>query len=157
MNNQTQYQLITEMQSAGFNIVACGNCGHIILHKTPADTLICHECGYTSEPCDFPDYIHEELEEKHTLPTVKFTECEETKDKYDLTYQCTKDGVLIEMEGTMQPYYTGRSVEHNLEWGFTNDGYSELVEQQEGQAYLGTISHTIEEEVYTAFYNNFTK
>ena len=40
------------------NIVTCGNCGEIIIHHTSDTEIACHQCKYTSEPCDFPDLFH---------------------------------------------------------------------------------------------------
>jgi len=50
-----QYELLMELQSNGFNIVTCGNCGAVVIHRTKMDELSCYECGFTSDPCDFPD------------------------------------------------------------------------------------------------------
>lgn len=157
MNNKTQYQLLQEMQDAGFNLVNCGRCGRYFIHKTPSERLFCPECGFHSDCSDFPDFIAEEIEENYTLPLINFTECEGAKDKYDFTYECTKKGAFIEFEGCMEPYYTGRSIEHHCIWGFTNDGYSEIVESEKGLPYEKTISSQIEQEIYEAFYNHFTK
>lgn len=38
------------------NIVTCGNCGSVIMHKANALTITCYDCEFTSEPCDFPDF-----------------------------------------------------------------------------------------------------
>ncbi len=40
---------------ANINIVTCGNCGAVILHEIDDTEITCHDCGFTSEPCDFPD------------------------------------------------------------------------------------------------------
>jgi len=54
-------QVFQEMQSVGFNIVTCGNCGAIRLHKTGIDELDCESCGFVSDICDFPDlYVVQE-------------------------------------------------------------------------------------------------
>ena len=39
----------------GINIVNCGNCGVVVLHEIEMDEIICPTCGFTSEPCHFPD------------------------------------------------------------------------------------------------------
>lgn len=158
MNDQTQYQLIKKIQQdAGINIVTCGNCGRVILHVRNISSLLCGDCGFNSDISDFPDFIYEEINENHTQPVINFTRDESDTNKYTFSYQCTKKCELIEVEGTMQPYYSGRAIEHNMEWGFTNEAFSEIVETEEGLAYKDTISCTVEEEVYTAFYNHFTK
>lgn len=57
-----QIEIIKEMQSAGFNIVDCGNCGSTIVHRTPTEEIVCPYCNFTSEPCDFPDYFYRGME-----------------------------------------------------------------------------------------------
>lgn len=51
----TQLELQKEMIDAGINIVTCGNCGRVFLHRTEAIEITCPDCKLTSEPCDFPD------------------------------------------------------------------------------------------------------
>jgi len=53
---ETQEALFQEMVSAsGINVVTCGNCGHVVLHRSGDTELSCPDCKFTSEPCDFPD------------------------------------------------------------------------------------------------------
>ena len=33
-DNSEQYKLLREMQNKGFNIVTCGHCGQVFIHKT---------------------------------------------------------------------------------------------------------------------------
>lgn len=51
--------VLQKMQANGFNVTVCGECNSIVLHETPVknDLLKCHECGYESDPCDFPDLV----------------------------------------------------------------------------------------------------
>lgn len=51
----TQEQLQRELQSLGYNVVSCGNCGDVLLHRTPTDEIQCPHCTLVGEPCDFPD------------------------------------------------------------------------------------------------------
>lgn len=70
-----QIYLVEEIQGvAGINIVNCGNCGSVVIHRTiplTIDTpleeydITCPYCDYTSEPCDFPDFIYSGME--HSL------------------------------------------------------------------------------------------
>jgi predicted RNA-binding Zn-ribbon protein involved in translation (DUF1610 family) len=51
-----QYDLSQEIvNNAKINIVTCGNCGSVILHRIEAEEIQCYDCGFKSEPCDFPD------------------------------------------------------------------------------------------------------
>jgi len=54
-----QYDLAQEIISnSGINIVTCGNCGSVVLHRTNVEEITCVSCGFTSEPCDFPDLYY---------------------------------------------------------------------------------------------------
>ena len=39
------------------NLVDCDDCGHTFAHRTcpPPEELTCPKCGFSSDPCDFPD------------------------------------------------------------------------------------------------------
>jgi hypothetical protein len=37
------------------NIVTCGNCGSVVFHRIGCKEITCPDCGFSSEPCDFPD------------------------------------------------------------------------------------------------------
>lgn len=67
-----QIDLMEEVQDvAGINIVNCGSCGSVLLHKmvplkmdTPIEDyyITCPYCDFTSEPCDFPDFLYSGME-----------------------------------------------------------------------------------------------
>jgi len=40
---------------SGINIVTCGNCGSVNLHRLEDTEITCMDCNFKSEPCDFPD------------------------------------------------------------------------------------------------------
>ena len=51
-----QYDLAQEViAKSGINIVTCGNCGSVNLHRVEDTEITCADCGLESEPCDFPD------------------------------------------------------------------------------------------------------
>ena len=54
-----QYIMARQIQDAGFNVVTCGTCGDVMLHRMDEEDIECPHCGFTSEPCDFPDFFHE--------------------------------------------------------------------------------------------------
>ncbi len=54
MNNQLELQNEVVAKS-GINIVTCGNCGSTLLHRIQDEVIVCPDCGFDSEPCDFPD------------------------------------------------------------------------------------------------------
>lgn len=61
---QEQIYLMEEVQQkAKVNIVTCGNCGAVFLHKLREEELQCPYCEFKSEPCDFPDYLYEGMPE----------------------------------------------------------------------------------------------
>jgi hypothetical protein len=64
---KTQLELMEEIRDkANINIVTCGSCGTVVLHERVAfdgtnDEEIdiqCYDCGFKSEPCDFPDLFY---------------------------------------------------------------------------------------------------
>lgn len=55
-----QHKLLLELQNKGYNIVTCGNCGAVIIHKTGKHKLHCYDCGFSSDVCDFPDLFTKE-------------------------------------------------------------------------------------------------
>jgi len=61
-----QIKLQEEIQSlANINIVNCGNCGAVVLHRREYELdkdIVCPYCDYTSEPCDFPDFLYNGME-----------------------------------------------------------------------------------------------
>jgi len=62
INNQIK--LAQEMQVSGFNVVTCGHCGTVNIHRMSQEDIECWSCGYSSEPCDFPDYFYEGMPEQ---------------------------------------------------------------------------------------------
>lgn len=57
----TQYELSQKIvKDANVNIVTCGMCGDVFLHKMEEEELQCPHCDFTSDPADFPDLYHEE-------------------------------------------------------------------------------------------------
>lgn len=51
----TQKQLQQELQSLGYNVVSCGSCGDVFIHKTPTEEIQCPHCDLVGDPCNFPD------------------------------------------------------------------------------------------------------
>lgn len=57
-----QYDVLLEMQSEGFNVCTCGNCGDVILYNkemTEADNIVCPHCKADMEYSDNPDLYHQ--------------------------------------------------------------------------------------------------
>jgi predicted RNA-binding Zn-ribbon protein involved in translation (DUF1610 family) len=51
-----QLELQLEIVSkSGINIVTCGDCGSTVLHRQSEETVTCPDCGFSGDPCDFPD------------------------------------------------------------------------------------------------------
>lgn len=54
-----QYDLSQEIvKNAEINIVSCGNCGDVLLHRIDNVDIECPNCKYIGEPCDFPDLFY---------------------------------------------------------------------------------------------------
>ena len=68
-----QYDLQQEIiEKSGINIVTCGDCGSIILHRIGQTTIVCDSCGFVSEPCDFPDLNVSGTTNEMRHPLTKF-------------------------------------------------------------------------------------
>jgi hypothetical protein len=54
---ENQYKLAQEiLQKTGINIVSCGNCGAILLHRAGVEVLNCLYCEIgETDICDNPD------------------------------------------------------------------------------------------------------
>lgn len=53
---KTQFELQREIvKSLGINVVTCGDCGSVLLHEVCYEEITCPDCGFTSDPCNFPD------------------------------------------------------------------------------------------------------
>ena len=55
---KTQTKLLLQIQSKGFNIVNCGQCGDVFIHRMKLKKITCPYCRFKSEPCDFPDFFY---------------------------------------------------------------------------------------------------
>lgn len=53
-----QFTLLQEMQDKGYNLVNCGSCGDVFIHRMELVEITCPYCKFTSEPCDFPDFFY---------------------------------------------------------------------------------------------------
>lgn len=58
---ENQIRIQEKMQSAGFNIVTCGNCGNILLHEIGDKSIECF-CDSEMELSDCPDYWYSGME-----------------------------------------------------------------------------------------------
>ena len=45
-------------KEADVDVCKCGRCGTVTLQRTEHNVFRCHECGYMSEPCDFPSLFY---------------------------------------------------------------------------------------------------
>jgi hypothetical protein len=52
-----QKELMKIVIDSGVNIVTCGQCGDVLLHRLSDEEVTCPLCDFTSDPCDFPDLI----------------------------------------------------------------------------------------------------
>ena len=84
-----QIGLAEEIQEiAGINIVNCGNCGEVLLHRITEDNedIQCPYCDFKSEPCDFPDFLYRGMEtseafDEEELPKVAKNLLDDAVDK----------------------------------------------------------------------------
>ena len=82
-----QIDLQEEIQKHDINLVTCGDCGSPMFHRTTEDEIKCPFCGFTSEPCDFPDYFYSGME---TSAEFRDSETiEEIEDKVETPVEAT--------------------------------------------------------------------
>lgn len=74
----------------------------------------------------------------NTLPKITFEASDSITKQFDFTYECIKDGKLVETDGTMQPYHTGKDIEYNIEMN---------------SIYVDCIITSIDEEIYVEIEN----
>lgn len=68
-----QISMMHEIQSAGFNMVTCGNCGTLLIHRTDdKEDIDCFGCQEVMAKSDCPDYWYTGCEE-----SAEFNETEE--------------------------------------------------------------------------------
>ena len=59
-----QIDLQYEMQKVGFNIVECGNCGSLLIHKCNEETnIVCYGCLKDMAKSDCPDFWYDGAEQ----------------------------------------------------------------------------------------------
>lgn len=61
-----QLEVLEEMQSKGFNVCTCGNCGGVILYNQEmrdADAVECPHCKVEMSYSDNPDYYYDNCSE----------------------------------------------------------------------------------------------
>ena len=74
-----QLTLMDEIRAkANINIVTCGHCGCVFLHKLDDLDLTCFDCKTSGEPCDHPDLFYtgmvdSGLFDEEVIPTKQIT------------------------------------------------------------------------------------
>ena len=53
---ETQLELQQEIVAkTDINIVTCGNCGYVVLHRITDEKITCPHCELIMDSCDMPD------------------------------------------------------------------------------------------------------
>ena len=73
---EEQIDIFFEIQAAGFNIVTCGNCGTVLLHRTVSieaedEGIQCFGCMEKMDHSDCPDYWYEHDENSSVFDEEK--------------------------------------------------------------------------------------
>ena len=68
-NKQIEMQEVIQV-TTGINIVTCGGCGNVMFHELNGNDILC-ECGFESEPSDFPDLWYNGLENNYSDKPIK--------------------------------------------------------------------------------------
>ena len=56
-NHKKQLNILGSIQTAGYNVVTCGDCGDLLLICMNEYEHECIHCGFIGEHSDFPDWI----------------------------------------------------------------------------------------------------
>ena len=87
---EQQYNFISNIRlNLGLNIVTCGNCGAVLLHKIDAEKIHCYECNQQMEQCDCPDLWYDSdinnYEEVISIePTITFADIIQVAERVSL-------------------------------------------------------------------------
>jgi hypothetical protein len=46
------------IKKSGINIVSCGMCAEVILHRVTDEAVVCPHCKFSEDPCHFPDLYY---------------------------------------------------------------------------------------------------
>jgi hypothetical protein len=97
--------------------------------------------------------IREFANDLANAPTIEITPVEQDErsgkkqiNAYNVNYQKNINGELIEIEGTLSPHHTGRSIEYGFEPGYFTDG-------SPASTYWDENWETIEDEIRNKFYD----
>lgn len=96
--------------------------------------------------------VREELNNMYGNANITITPIEpdyrsgqQQQKKYSVNYSKEVNGVPIEIEGTLNPYHTGRSVEYGFEPSYFDD--------KNVEAYWDENWEAIEDEIHNQFYS----
>lgn len=95
--------------------------------------------------------LNEQREESDTVIEITKVVPDErssrkSKNKFHVNYQTTINDNLIEIEGTLIPYHTGRSMEYEFQPGYFMD--------EDTEQYYDENWEDIEEEILSKFYGD---
>jgi len=64
MTLRHQVDLMREvLNKTDINLVTCGHCGSILLHRLDDEIINCYSCKRDMESCDCPDFFYEGMPE----------------------------------------------------------------------------------------------
>lgn len=64
MTLRKQLDLMDEVRrKSNINLVTCGKCGTLLLHKTKDEIVECYACKSMLAECDCPDFLYEGMPE----------------------------------------------------------------------------------------------
>ena len=118
------------MQTKGFNLVTCGHCSTLIIHRCDDnDNIDCHGCGQEMAKSDCPDYFY-------TGMPVEYLACEIDIKKAGEYLVCDNDEQIVEMIEAISKYHNQKElidyvdsvqVWEKVELEFTCEKFLELI------------------------------
>jgi len=117
---EEQFNLVQDIRyKLDLNIVTCGNCGTVLLHKSNVENIHCYECNEQMEPCHCPDLwydsdINNYDEPIIQEPTITLADIIQVAEKLNL------DITIYEVNEILNRYKSQGSNE--------DDNFSEIIE-----------------------------
>ena len=116
---------------ANINIVACGNCGDILLHKLEDEEIECPHCDFKSDPCDFPDYLYVGMEIPEEFKIDFSPKLQDAIDKVTPDFNGITHGEEIELNDEYHLYHYTEDdivVINRVKDDEGNDGWTEVMQ-----------------------------
>jgi len=134
-----QISLMDDIRSLSkINIVTCGHCGSIVLHKTEVEEIDCPYCNRTLDVCDCPDYLYDNIENNQEFDEPL------SKSEYEKLNTLLRE---LELKKLMETGY------HRISGGFAVSSYEVLDDDRISIELKYGVQSDVDSFVTTQMYN----